>query len=550
MKKVTRAAFAEAVSSIDQDLLDAHFDGAEGSATPQAPRRFPWRQVLLTAAVCALLAALVVSVVLIARRGGDTPPAPGTEADTTGGTARNTPTQPAAEPGTEPPETRPVTPAKERETVPALEGRIGSTPLPNVLHDCALAQAELPKGPDVPGPDASQSEWDAYMEWSMNRIRDESLRNLQSPTDFLARAAGTFLSGTEADENRVIAPFNVWLAMAMTAEITGSDTRDELLTLLGAPDIDVLRRTANGLYRLNCVDDGTMTSLLASSLWLNRAFTYRKDTLDALRDGYYASVYAGEMGSEAYNESIRAWVNYWTGGLLSDQASRIETQADTAAVLYSTLYFHADWAGSRELEEEPGVFRGVLCDRACTMLKQTSKGGEVCEGTAFLATDVELNGLCVVRLLLPKEGYTVDDLLADSQAAAYAMGGSPAGVTYGEYILHTTFPSFDVSTSSDLIPGLQSLGVRKCFVPGEGDFSPLTDDTRLSGLYISRAKSDVRLIVDREGVSGAAYVQVDATYSGIPDATEEFWFTCDRPFLCVVLGNHEIPLFAAVVNDP
>ena len=52
-----------------------------------------------------------------------------------------------------------------------------------------------------------------------------------------------------------------------------------------------------------------------------------------------------------------------------------------------------------------------------------------------------------------------------------------------------------------------------------------------------------------KGVTGAAAIRIHYSGAGMPE--EEVWFTCNRPFLCVVLNRrYNVPLFAAVVNDP
>lgn len=539
MKKVTRDAFVEAVDHIDEDLLAAH----DARQTPvKSPRRFPWRQTLLAAACIALLAALTVTAVLIAGRTdgtGEWKQAFGTRpllpADT-----RETVMLP--EGGDRP--SRPLLPAVPRETVSLPEG--GERPSrPDSLSDCALVQAELPVGPKQPDDYASNEEHNAYRAWWQNHMSELNQLDLHTPQTFFTDCAAAFLADAEPGENRVIAPLNTYMAMAMLSETAAGDTQRELLKLLGERDIEALRKNANGLFRGTCVDDGLTTCLLNASLWLNRNFTYKKETLNVLRDDYYASVYAGEMGSSDFGDDFRAWLNYATGGLLQDSLNGAAFDPSDIAVLCSTLQFNAKWENNVILNEQPGVFHGTLYDRECTML--TADAVDVfIEGASFTSVDKPLNDGWCVRFVLPKDGYTVDDLLRDRDTAAYVMGGQAGGSITSRYvILHEAIPAFDITDSTDLIPGLQSLGVGKCF-SGEADFTPLTEDT---GLFISAVRSDVRLILDKEGVTGAAAIRIHYSGAGMPE--DEVWFTCDRPFLCVVLNRrYNVPLFAAVVNDP
>ena len=64
----------------------------------------------------------------------------------------------------------------------------------------------------------------------------------------------------------------------MLAETTGGESRQQILDLLGSESITELRNNAGVLWNANYCDDGTVTSLLASSAWLSDSITYNKET--------------------------------------------------------------------------------------------------------------------------------------------------------------------------------------------------------------------------------------------------------------------------------
>ncbi|MBR4150012.1 MAG: hypothetical protein IKR08_01360, partial [Firmicutes bacterium] len=67
------------------------------------------------------------------------------------------------------------------------------------------------------------------------------------------------------EKNFAASPSNIFIALAMLAEITGGQSRQQILDLLGAPDIETLRMTAAALWRGNYIDDGAVKSLMANS---------------------------------------------------------------------------------------------------------------------------------------------------------------------------------------------------------------------------------------------------------------------------------------------
>ena len=105
-------------------------------------------------------------------------------------------------------------------------------------------------------------------------------------------------------------------AVALTNRKPVRRCRTQILDALGEDDIEALRARAKALWFENSWDDGRVTSLLANSLWLKDGVKYEQTTMDRLAADYFASSYSGEMGSEAYNEALRSWINKNTGDLL------------------------------------------------------------------------------------------------------------------------------------------------------------------------------------------------------------------------------------------
>ena len=67
--------------------------------------------------------------------------------------------------------------------------------------------------------------------------------------------------------------------------------------------------------------------------------------------------------------------------------------------------------------------------------------------------------------------------------------------------------------------------------------------------YIRSVDHSVRLTVDEEGVSAAAYTEM-MMYGAAMPPDEEIDFTLDRPFIFVLESYLGLPLFVGVVNQP
>ena len=259
---------------------------------------------------------------------------------------------------------------------------------PAVIEGYAIAEAEYPEMapyPDESGLyaaadeaayEAAYAEFEAqYDAWSDDVY---ARRNLDSHAaelaDYLTSGAAQFLSGAEG-ENRALSPVNVYMALAMLAELTEGESRAQLLELLGAEDIEALRETAGDVWNAAYRDDGAIASVLAASVWLRGDMDYKQEAMDALAEYYYASSFRGEMGSGEYDEAYRAWLNEQTGGLLEDAVTESGFDAETVLALASTVYFRSKWSDEFSLDKtESGVFHTPDGDTEAEFMHSSGSG--------------------------------------------------------------------------------------------------------------------------------------------------------------------------------
>ena len=217
----------------------------------------------------------------------------------------------------------------------------GGSPLAQTAS-AAIAEAEYPEMPPYPfDPVTGECDnngfseaWDAW--WKELRARRDLAPAQDALKDFYAATVPEFL-GNSGGENLVYSPLNVWLALAMLAETTDGNSRQQILDLLGVSDVDALRDLANRLWNSAYRNDGAATTILASSLWLNENVSFTQETMDRLADTYYASSYRGEMGSGEFNEALRDWLNRQTGGLLEEYVKDVAMDPNTVLALATTL---------------------------------------------------------------------------------------------------------------------------------------------------------------------------------------------------------------------
>ena len=396
--------------------------------------------------------------------------------------------------------------------------------------------------------DVDASFHDAYDAWweDIRTQRNQPKGYADGLDGFFTDSIRQFLSDSRG-QNKVYSPLNVYMALGMLAEVTDGESRDQVLTLLGSDSIQALRTQVHAIWNANYRNDGATTMILASSLWLNEDVNFIESTLDSLAENYYASSYQGAMGSSELNRALQAWLNEQTGGLLQEQASNIELDADTVMALAATVNFHAKWHNefSKKRTEE-GVFHAADRDVNCDFMHQ---GGSRTYywGEQFSAVSQPFENDGAMWFILPDEGVSVDQLLQDEQAMEFLLSNKYEWEDNKYLIVNLSVPKFDVTSDIDLAFGLRALGVTDVFDPAISDFSPMTAD--IEEIYLSQATHAARVMIDEEGCTAVAYTVMAAAGAGMPPE-EEIDFTLDRPFLFVITGDGELPLFVGIVNQP
>lgn len=381
--------------------------------------------------------------------------------------------------------------------------------------------------------DAWRAEWDVR-----NATTDTALAQLKN---FFTDSSEIFMSGTE---NKLWSPANAYIGLAMLAEITASNSRQQILDLFGADSIETLRTQVSAIWESVYTNNGNEISTLANSLWLENGLNYNQETMDALAYHYYASVYQGDLGSDTINKAIGAWLNNNTGGLLKNYADKTNLSQEAILALYSTLYFQAKWEDEFEASQNTkDLFHCPDADVNATYMNKKEAMMFYYWGDTFGAVALSLKNGSQMWFVLPDEGQSIDDVLADGQYMDMILPGIWENSKYMK--VNLSVPKFDVSGQQNLAGGLQKLGITEVFSPDNADFSGITADVPV---FLTAANQAVRVQIDEQGVKAAAYIELPGATSPAPPE-EIIDFVLDRPFLFVITRNN-IPLFAGAVNEP
>lgn len=419
-----------------------------------------------------------------------------------------------------------------------------------IIHSPALSQklclAEYPAMPPYPM-DENDPQYNAkYERWYQGVEAQSRERGYAGGLEtFFSKVTAAFLTDTQG-ENRLISPANIYMSLGMLAETTGGESRRQILSVLGYDGIEACRRQAGNIWNANYRQDGLTSSVLASSVWLSDRYNWETSAFEKLAKTYYTSSYKGKMGSADMDNALRAWLNDQTGGLLKDRIENLRTDPDTALALATTVYFKDQWSlkFNKQLTK-PAVFHAPKGDVTCPFMHREEKMALYYRGKGFGTVSCALNGGDTMWLLLPDEGGTPESLVA-SGAAMHFLQQSNEKKHKQTVDLHLAMPQFDVSSEINLCAGFAKMGITDVLDSTKADFSPVLKDGQLA---VSAVSHGVRVKVDEDGVTGAAYTLI-VDGAAKPKPLPKIDFILDRPFLFAITGGDGEPLFVGVVNTP
>ena len=355
---------------------------------------------------------------------------------------------------------------------------------------------------------------------------------------FTTHTASGVLENRAAGENAVYAPLSLYYALSLAAAGAAGDTRAELYDFLRTDDSDAARAACRDLA-LALQANPMCEMSMANSVWTAADVPFEKAYLDVARDDLLASAYEADFGTKEVDAAISSWIADKTGGLLAPQ---VQTDADWLAALVSAMRFKGSWASAFDAEQTAeDVFHAAAGQTKARFMERTAEGSYL-DGEGFTRASLYFNGGARMLFVLPDEGASPSDILADEALAASALfdaDNADAEIAY-------RIPQFSFDAELQLIDALRSMGLELPF-SDRADFSAMTS----APAYLSSIRHGACVSIDEEGAEAAAYTMAGVSAMSMPMPPDAHLdFVCDRPFLFAIVSPEGAPLFVGVVEDP
>jgi serine protease inhibitor len=341
------------------------------------------------------------------------------------------------------------------------------------------------------------------------------------------------LSAEEPGENVFISPLSVHLALSMAWNGADADTRDQMMEVLGFPDIsdeEINKAISKLIADLLSVDEKVETGI-ANSIWYRDGFSVKPGFLDVNREYFNAMVSSLDFDDPGSRDIINAWVAEQTRERIMEIIDRIDP--DHVMFLINAIYFKGIWS-TEFVKENTREREFHLHDGSAAQVMTMETEGEFAYARRDGYRVAELpygRGNYSMLVFLPDEETGVDGMLDLLTPEEWNL----LPETLNRQTVNVRLPKFTFEYENELNISLQTLGMTDAFMPYGANFDRLAELPPGLNIYISRVKHKSFVEVNEEGTEAAAVTSVEIRVTSVgPDVPEVTWFHVDRPFMIAI----------------
>ena len=360
-------------------------------------------------------------------------------------------------------------------------------------------------------------------------------------TDFsfnLFRAVSQMPAGKKSN---IISPISVTYVLGMLNDGASGNTAKEITSVIGFGEgkTQAVNEFCKKLIEEAPETDPSVTLEIANIVIGN---DYRKVGFESQYERDMQDYYQAEITNLDFSKKTEAlaevngWCNDKTHGMIPEILKESELNANALLLLMNAIYFKATWTEKFDPEDtRDKTF--TTEDGQTQSLPMMHRKAEAQYSENDICTMLNLpygsGDKWSMKVLLPREGKTVDDVITSLNAESWQTlrhsGWDP--------VVDIEIPRFKTSFETNLIEPLSALGAPAMFTPGAAEFPNICSNYK-KDLYVFLMKQKAAIEVDEEGTKASA-----VTVAGITDSFAGPWdsekpmnvdFHANRPFVYVI----------------
>ena len=355
----------------------------------------------------------------------------------------------------------------------------------------------------------------------------------------------TQIRNQQPQDNLVISPSSVAIALAMVRNGTNGTAKEEMTTALELDLLEpsVVDQSYQRLMETLKTADPNVKIAIANSFWVNQNITLKQQFIKDAEEFYEAEVTNLDFADSQTTNIINNWVAKNTANKITQIVDSVSSE--DALYLLNAIYFKGIWTNKFDANatvEKPFYTNGS--PQPQMMMNQTGDY-RYYQSDRFQAVRLpygkkeELG----MYIFLPQEDNSLaefnEQLNIDNWQEWLSQMRSQKG--------NLTIPRFKLEYETDLVEYLSALGIEQIFSSSKADFSAMTD----TPVAVDTVKHKTFIEVNEEGTEAAAVTSIGIRITSAMPKDTPFNMNVNRPFFFAIRDDiTETILFMGNVIEP
>ena len=327
------------------------------------------------------------------------------------------------------------------------------------------------------------------------------------------------------EENYMVSPFSLKMAMMIAANGAEGETKQEILDTFAVEDINVFNEKAKQIIeKYNNTEYVKLN--VANSIWLNTSLAGNNiEFIDAYKN-IVKEFYSGEVGAEDENtiaNVINKWIEEKTNEKIKDVLDSSK-KAEFIAALVNTIYFKGEWDTQfEEKSTSKETFTSRDKNKAKIDFMHNTGYYDYYEDKNIQMVKLPYRGNDLsMSFVLPKDEENMD------------IKSALENMTLERVEL--SIPKFKTEYELEFNDVLKTMGIEKAFDDRAANFLAMLSN---ADIYIETVLQKTFIEVDEAGTEAAAATAVVMyVKSGIePDQEKPKVFKADKPFIYFIMDE-------------
>lgn len=380
-------------------------------------------------------------------------------------------------------------------------------------------------------------------------VKSKSTSVEKLPDNFLSSnmdfSLSLFKSSLSQNENTLLSPVSVSLALGMTANGSDGSTLTQFKKLLAGNKFTVDQLNKFNYSMSSILQNDKQNKIrIANSIWYRdeKGLVVNPSFLQKNADFYKSAVYKSDFNSGRTVKDINNWVKKNTDGMIDNMVDTINP--DTIMYLFNTVLFNAEWQNtykSNDVFDE--IFEKSKDDKKGVPFMHSQEKYLKSKNAEGFIKPYKGNKYSFVGIL-PVENTPLSEYIKtlDGKALSDFIN------SYNDEYAQISLPKFKYDYSISLVEPLKSLGFTDGFIPSKANFKNMASSNK-GNIYISNILHKTYIQVDEKGTKAGAATKVEMETGSAMQQQKRITF--DRPFMFVIIENEtKLPLFIGTVLDP